>query len=152
MRVCLICNQIAAWGKIGGFGTATRAIGGGLAKRGVEVVAVVPRRAKNGQRPVEHLDGMTVYGISPWETLTSGEIFRRIATDVYHSQQPTIASYLTQQAGAEYVKPVFNEENSIKTHLYHYQRLLDSKKCTLRDRLKPIERRIFQLTRTHRVR
>jgi hypothetical protein len=98
MRVCLISNQIAAWGKIGGFGTATRALGRGLAQRGVEVTAVVPRRARHGQGPVEVLDGITVYGTGTLETLSSGEVFRRIDADIYHSQEPTIASYLAQRA------------------------------------------------------
>jgi glycosyltransferase involved in cell wall biosynthesis len=101
MRVCLIANQIAAWGKIGGFGTATRAIGAGLARRGVEVFAVVPRRTADGQRPVEVLDGITVYGVQPWETLTSGRIFRRIQADIYHSQEPTLATWFAQHAAPE---------------------------------------------------
>ena len=44
MRVCLISVEIFAWGKYGGFGRATRLIGGELAKRGIPVTAVVPRR------------------------------------------------------------------------------------------------------------
>jgi len=46
MRVCLICVEIFAWGKYGGFGRATRLIGRELAKRGVEVFAVVPRKGR----------------------------------------------------------------------------------------------------------
>lgn len=98
MKVCLISNQIAAWGKIGGFGTATRAIGGGLAQQGIEVSAVVPLRADYGQKPFEQLDGIKVYGTSYWKTLTSGEIFKEIGADIYHSQEPTIATYLAQRA------------------------------------------------------
>jgi hypothetical protein len=70
LKVCLISNQIAAWGKIGGFGTATRALGAGLAKRGIDVSAVVVRRPENGQKKVEMLDGITVYGAGSFETLT----------------------------------------------------------------------------------
>ena len=103
MKVCFICNQIASWGKIGGFGTATRAIGAGLAKRGVEVVAVVPRRQQQGQRDAEQLDGITVYGTGSWETMTSGRIFREIDADIYHSQEPTVASRLAQLAVPEKV-------------------------------------------------
>lgn len=103
MRICFICNQIAAWGKIGGFGSATRAIGGGLARLGHDVIAVVPRRAKDGQRAIEHLDGITVYGTSALETLTSGKIFRDLNADIYHSQEPTLPSYLAQQAAPEAV-------------------------------------------------
>ena len=58
MRICLISTEIFAWGKFGGFGRATRMIGGELVKRGVEVIAVVPQRP--GQRAVEQLDGITV--------------------------------------------------------------------------------------------
>jgi glycosyltransferase involved in cell wall biosynthesis len=98
LKLCLISNQIAAWGKIGGFGTATRALGSGLVKRGVEVTAVVVRRREKGQKPVETLDAMTVYGTDSFETLFSGSIFKKIDADVYQSQEPTIATYLAQRA------------------------------------------------------
>ena len=98
MRVCLIANQIAAWGKIGGFGTATRALGSALARRGVEVVAVVPRRAAYGQARRERLDGVEVFGESAWRTLTGGRIFGEVGADVFHSQEPTVASRWAQRA------------------------------------------------------
>jgi len=97
MKICLIANQIAAWGKIGGFGTATRALGSALAARGFEVSAVVPRRAKEGQERVEQLDGITVYGTTTRETLLSGSIFRDIDADIFHSQEPTIATRHAQR-------------------------------------------------------
>jgi len=40
MRVCLVCNQIAAWGKISGFGTNARRLGRTLAGAGVDVHVV----------------------------------------------------------------------------------------------------------------
>lgn len=98
MKLCLISNQIAAWGKIGGFGTATRALGSALVKHGVEVSAVVVRRAENGQGRVEELDGITVYGTNSLETLFSSRIFRQIDADIYQSQEPTIATYLAQRS------------------------------------------------------
>ena len=98
MKLCLISNQIAAWGKIGGFGTATRALGAAMVERGVDVSAVVVRRADAGQDPIEELDGITVYGQSPLKTMLSGQIFRHIDADIYQSQEPTIASYLAQRA------------------------------------------------------
>jgi glycosyltransferase involved in cell wall biosynthesis len=101
VHICLIANQIAAWRKIGGFGTATRAIGAGLVRRGLEVSAVVPRRKHHGQGRVESLDGITVHGIGAWETLTSGAIFRRIRADIYHSQEPNMATWLAQRAVPE---------------------------------------------------
>ena len=59
-RICLTSTEIFAWGKHGGFGRATRLIGSELAKRGLDVFAVVPRRP--GQRAVEAVDGITVLG------------------------------------------------------------------------------------------
>ena len=98
MRVCLIANQVAAWGKIGGFGTATRALAGALSRRGVEVVVVVPRRAAHGQGRRELLDGFEVLGEGAWATLAGGDVFRRVAADLYHSQEPTVASRWAQRA------------------------------------------------------
>jgi glycosyltransferase involved in cell wall biosynthesis len=101
LRVCLIANQIAAWGKIGGFGTATRALGAALAVRGVEVTAVVPRRSDGGQRARESLDGIDVRGETAWSTLASGRVFREVAADVYHSQEPTVATWWARRSVPE---------------------------------------------------
>jgi glycosyltransferase involved in cell wall biosynthesis len=98
LRVCLIANQISAWGKIGGFGTATRALGGALAGRGVEVTAVVPRRAAHGQPRRERLDGIDVHAESSWSTFRGGAVFAALGADVYHSQEPTVASRWAQRA------------------------------------------------------
>lgn len=106
MRVCLIANQIAAWGKIGGFGTATRALGGALARRGVEVVAVVPRRAAHGQRRFERLDGIDVHGESALSTLARGDVFAGLDADLYHSQEPTAASRWAQRTAPNAVHVV----------------------------------------------
>ena len=96
MKICLVSNQIAAFDKIGGFGTATRALGRGLVGRGARVFAVVPRRA--GQREVEEVDGITVHSTGPFDTFTSGDVFREIGADLYHSQEPTLATRLAQRA------------------------------------------------------
>jgi len=98
VRVCLISNQIAAWGKIGGFGTATRALGAGLARQGHEVHAVVPRQRGSDQPAEATLDGITVHAMSSSSTMFSGQIFRQIDAQVYHSQEPTIATRWAQRA------------------------------------------------------
>jgi len=103
LKVCLVSSQIAAWGKIGGFGTATRALGRGLVSEGVEVCAVVPRRAGDGQGRIEDLDGIRVYGTGKWESLTSGKFFREVGADIYHSQEPTIGSWLARRAAPDAV-------------------------------------------------
>jgi glycosyltransferase involved in cell wall biosynthesis len=96
MRVCLIAVEIFAWGKYGGFGRATRLIGRELARRGVTVSAVVPRR--EGQGAVEDLDGIRVYGFSPKEPWKASKIYKMVDAEIYHSQEPSFGTYLAQRA------------------------------------------------------
>jgi len=96
MRVCLICVEIFAWGKYGGFGRSARMLGRELSRRGVAVTAVVPRRP--GQRPVEELDGMTVLSFPmnrPWE---ARGLLRQADADIYHSQHPSYSTSLALDA------------------------------------------------------
>ncbi|MES2788341.1 MAG: glycosyltransferase family 4 protein [Planctomycetota bacterium] len=96
MKVCFVANQIAAWGKIGGFGVNLRRLGNALVGAGVEVHVVVPRR--RGQGAVEPLDGMTVHGIS-WAAIFAGSpVYRNIDADIYHLQEPTFAGFWAQRA------------------------------------------------------
>jgi glycosyltransferase involved in cell wall biosynthesis len=96
MKVCLLSTEIFAWGKHGGFGRATRTIGRELVRRGVEVFAVVPRR--RGQGPVESLDGITVLGypiLAPWQ---AAGLCRSADADIYHSQEPSTATWMAMRA------------------------------------------------------
>ena len=99
MRVCLVSVEIFAWGKFGGFGRATRIIGRELSRRGVEVYAVVPRRSE--QRPVEELDGIRVLSFKPRDLLSAQKLFREADADVYHSQEPSLGTYLAMRAMPE---------------------------------------------------
>lgn len=96
MRVCLICGEIFAWGKYGGFGRATRTIGRELVRRGIEVCAVVPRRGE--QRPRETLDGITVLGFPRHNLIEAFRLYRACDADVYHSQEPSLGTWLAQKA------------------------------------------------------
>ena len=96
MKVCFIANQVAAWGKIGGFGVNLRRLGGALANAGVDVHVVVPRRKE--QQKIELLDGMTVHGISWREVLTGSSVYHQISADIYHQQEPTLAGYWARRA------------------------------------------------------
>lgn len=96
MRICFIGSQIAAWGKIGGFGSNTRRLGRGLVARGTEVHVVVPRR--RGQKRVENLDGMTVHGQSNLGVFFDTAVYKDINADIYHVQEPNIAGYQAQRA------------------------------------------------------
>ena len=96
MHICLICTEIFAWGKHGGFGRATRMLGKELVKRGIQVSAVVPRR--EGQKPIEILDGITVYSFDSSKFLSSGKIFRSIDADIFHSQEPSFSTFIAMKA------------------------------------------------------
>ncbi len=96
MKICLICVEIFAWGKYGGFGRATRMIGRELVKRGIEVTAVVPRRQDQGE--IEILDGIRVLGFNRSNPFSALPRFREADADVYHSQEPSLGSYLAMSA------------------------------------------------------
>jgi hypothetical protein len=96
MKICLICVEIFAWGKYGGFGRSTRMLGRELIKQGIEVSAVVPRR--NGQKSVEILDGIKVLGFERANPFSMLKLFREVNADIYHSQEPSFGTYLAQQA------------------------------------------------------
>ena len=96
MHICLICVEIFAWGKFGGYGRATRQLGKLLVSTGIEVTAVVPRRQE--QRPVEILDGIRVLSFpmsAPWRAI---ELFRSCKADLFHSQEPSMATYFAMRA------------------------------------------------------
>src|SRR3954469_21212857 len=88
--------EIFAWGKYGGFGRATRISGRELAKRGVTVFAVVPRRGN--QRTVEPLDGVTVLGFEPTMPWRAAAMLKSCDADIYHSEEPSFTTYLAQRA------------------------------------------------------
>ena len=96
MKICLICVEIFAWGKYGGYGRSTRMIGRELADRGYEVSAIIPRR--EDQKPVENLDGIEVFGFDRWNPLSSLDLYRQVDADIYHSQEPSFGTYLAQVA------------------------------------------------------
>jgi glycosyltransferase involved in cell wall biosynthesis len=95
-RVCLISVEIFAWGKYGGFGRATRLIGRELARRGVDVTAIVPRRP--GQAPVEDLDGIRVLSFERSKLLSASSLYRQVDADIYHSEEPSLGTYLAMRA------------------------------------------------------
>jgi glycosyltransferase involved in cell wall biosynthesis len=96
MRVCLVSMEIFAWGKHGGYGRATRVIGRELVKRGVEVCAVVPLRGDQGRD--EMLDGIRVLGFEPSAPWRATRLLRKCDADVYHSQEPSLGTYLARRA------------------------------------------------------
>ena len=96
LRICLLCVEIFAWGKYGGFGRAARTIGRELVRSGHEVTAIVPRR--NGQSEQESLDGMRVLGYPQHRPWTIHRLAKMADADVYHSCEPSFASYVSRLA------------------------------------------------------
>lgn len=96
MIICLICVEIFAWGKYGGFGRSTRLLGREFVRQGHDVHAVIPRRI--GQKPFEILDGIKVHGFETNEPFSTYKIFKKIDADIYHSQEPSFGTYLAQLA------------------------------------------------------
>ncbi len=95
MKICLMCVEIFAWGKYGGFGRVTRTIGRELVNRGIDVSAVVPRQ--QGQGEIEKLDGMTVLGYSKKNPLEAIRLIKMADADIYHSLEPSMATYLAMK-------------------------------------------------------
>jgi glycosyltransferase involved in cell wall biosynthesis len=70
-------------------------IGRELARRGIKVYAVVPRRGD--QRPVEELDGITVLGFPYYYPWASRKLYRECDADIYHSQEPSFGTVLAMK-------------------------------------------------------
>lgn len=95
LHICLISVEIFAWGKYGGFGRATRIIGRELAKLGIQVTAIVPRR--QDQKPVEILDGIRVLSFKMNDLAGMLRLYRETTADIYHSQEPSFGTVLAQK-------------------------------------------------------
>ncbi len=95
LHVCLISTEIFAWGKYGGFGRATRILGSELVKRGVRVSAIIPQR--KGQKKIENLEGIQVYGYDIRNLSQTLRIFKDCQADIYHSQEPSFGTYFARR-------------------------------------------------------
>lgn len=97
LHVCIVCIEFFGDSIYGGFGRATRFVGRELARRGVRVSAVVPRRSPD--RADRYLvDGITVHQYDarrPWRGI---RLLRELDADVYHSQDISTTTLLAQIA------------------------------------------------------
>jgi len=97
MHVCLLCIELFGDSVYGGFGRSTRFIGRELAKRGVRVSIVVPRRSR--ERPDRYeLEGMQVHQFPPSRPWSAVRILRACAADVYHSQDTSSTTFFARLA------------------------------------------------------
>jgi glycosyltransferase involved in cell wall biosynthesis len=96
LSVCLVATELFAWGRLGGFGVATRTIGRSLAGRGVDVSVVVP--AGEGQKKREELDGMAVHSFPLSRYPVTKTIYASVGAEVYHSEEPSWGTRLALEA------------------------------------------------------
>jgi glycosyltransferase involved in cell wall biosynthesis len=102
LKVCLVASELLGWGGAGGFGFATRGIARGLASLGHDVSVILP--CPRGKAPERfELDGFRVVSYPRKSLLSSGSLFRALDADIYHSQEPSVATYLAQRAAPDKV-------------------------------------------------
>jgi len=119
-RVCYVATEFFAWGMHGGIGKATRDIASGVAERGFEVHAVVPRG--RGQKRVEELDGVTVHCHPLVEYPFSGRLYREIGADIYHSEDPSWGTLLAMNSVKDSVHVVTAQNPRTKADWRRVQR------------------------------
>lgn len=107
MRVCFVSPEYFSWGVYGGFGYLTKTLGSELADRGLDISVVTARRT--GQKEVEVVDGVTVYGYpvnhnhrglmrSLTSRLNSLPYYKMASSEVYHSEAVSYGTIIAQKA------------------------------------------------------
>jgi len=146
LRVCYVSPEYFGLGVHGGFGYVTKTLSEELADRGFDVYVVTPRR--NGQAPVERVNGVKVLSYEPstglpWPagTLASRrgyiDLVREVDADIYHSEAVSLNTYVAQRAAPE------------KRHLITFQDPYDAREWA---RIAEVEPRYRGLTHSARVR
>jgi glycosyltransferase involved in cell wall biosynthesis len=97
MKVCLVATEVLGWGVAGGYGFATRSLARGLAGRGVDVVVCVPQPRGTSESRLR-LDGFDVLAYPRIDVAAGTSLLRGIDADVYHSQEPSLGTWLAQRA------------------------------------------------------
>lgn len=97
MHICLIASEFLGFGIAGGFGFATRSLGRNLVSNGHRVTVVIPQ-PRNVSSSGRVLDGVTVRTYSRSQILRNDAVFQDVDADIYHSQEPSISSYVAQRA------------------------------------------------------
>ncbi len=95
LHVCILTSQYFDWGIYGGFGSMSRKLGESLAMSGHRVSVIVPGR--QGQPPVETIAGVDIYSFSPRNIVEACRLIKTSEAKVFHSQDPTLLTYLAQR-------------------------------------------------------
>lgn len=93
--VCILTSQYFDWGIYGGFGSMSRKLAESLAQAGFRVSVIVPGR--QGQQPREVIGGVEVRSFSARNIIEACRVIRESDADVFHSQDPTVLTYLAQR-------------------------------------------------------
>jgi glycosyltransferase involved in cell wall biosynthesis len=101
--ICIVCGQIAGFGRIGGFGVMARNLAEALRRAGHPVSVCVLKTAD--LKSEQMLGDIPVRALPPAAFFLGSSEFAKIKADIYHSQEPTLGTYRMQQAhpGAKHV-------------------------------------------------
>ena len=99
MHICLICSELAGLVRpISGFGVATRSLAELMVNAGHQVSVIVLDSKKARTTTSAELSHIKVYRVRRSNVLTSGQLFREIDADIFHSQQPSLVSFAAQRS------------------------------------------------------
>jgi glycosyltransferase involved in cell wall biosynthesis len=104
MKVCFLVSEFFGWGKYGGYGSATRVVTSELARRGLDVTVVTPGRGKQPESEV--VDGVRVLSYPPHSLGTQYRLLRECGAEIYHSQEPSLGTWLAMKAAPQRVHVV----------------------------------------------
>jgi glycosyltransferase involved in cell wall biosynthesis len=99
VRVCFLVSEFFAWGKYGGYGTSTRVVTTELARRGLDITVITPARGRQPRREV--VDGVEVLSYPASSPGTQFRLLRACNADVYHSQEPSLGTWLAMKAAPD---------------------------------------------------
>ena len=104
MKVCFLVSEFFGWGKYGGYGSATRVVTAELARRGIDITVVTPGRGKQPESEV--VDGVTVLSYPAHSLGTQYKLLRDCNAEIYHSQEPSLGTWLAMKAAPQRVHVV----------------------------------------------
>lgn len=99
MKICFLVSEFFGWGKYGGYGSATRVVTTELARRGLDVTVITPGRGN--QPECEVVDGVTVLSYPAHAIGTQFRLLRTCNADIYHSQEPSLGTWLAMKAAPQ---------------------------------------------------
>ena len=107
-RLGILASQYFGWGTYGGFGSMSRRLAEGLKAAGREVCVIVPRR--RGQQASETIGGVPVHSFDARNLGEAIRLMRAAPVDIFHSQDPTVLTYLAQRVRPECVHLVTSRD------------------------------------------